>query len=138
GARAALPFRRRIVEIVAARLIDLVAPWIPGAVHAAASGAFPFGFRRQPARTPQRRRQPRAVRDRIVLPDEHDGMIAVALRRLAVLPDVRRGELLEDLVAARCGDHRQTANRGRGVSGGADEARVLVVGDGKASEEIFT
>src|SRR6266850_3809857 len=68
---------------------------------------------------------------------EHDGMVAVALRRFAVLPDVRRGKLLEDGVAAACGDERKPANTRRRISGGANEPRVFVVGDGKAADEEF-
>ena len=46
-------------------------------------------------------RQPRAIRHGIVVADEHHRVIAVCGRRLAVVPDVRRGELSEHVCRGR-------------------------------------
>src|SRR5579871_6499038 len=62
-------------------------------------------------------------------------MAAVARRRMAALPDVGRGEISEDVFEHARRDERQRADRRRRMTGGADETRVFVVGDGKPADE---
>src|SRR5665213_2419415 len=64
-------------------------------------------------------------------------MAAMAGGRLAVRPDVGGGEFLEQPVASGGGNQRQPADIGRGMAGGSDKARVLVVGDGESPDEKF-
>lgn len=61
-------------------------------------------------------------------------MAAVACGRLGAPPDIWRGQLLEELRSPD-GDERQAANRGRWITGRADEPRVVVLRDRKSADE---
>ena len=135
GSRSALPLHRRIREEVAARRIEVVAPRIARAIGSTAGGFLPFGFGRQPHGASERVGQPAAVRQRIVVAHEHHGMTAMAGGRLVLFPHVRGRHLPEEAVAAAGGHERQAADRTRGLTGGAHEARVFIVRDRKAADE---
>ena len=127
---------RWIHEEIAAGGIDIVtAPRVPLAVDPATRRLFPLGFRRQAHQPLERVRQPAAVRGRILVRNEHDGVAAVAGRRFVVLPDVGQREILEDGVAPTRRDERQPADGGRRMASRAHEAGVVVARHGKASDE---
>ena len=62
-------------------------------------------------------------------------MAAVAGRRLTVVPDIGRGKLAERRFAIAAGDERKIADGRRRMAGRAYEPRVLVLRDGKTSDE---
>src|SRR6202035_1051501 len=117
--------------------MDVVAPRKPLTVDAAASCLLPFRFGGQARGAAQLFRQPPAVRDGIVVPDEDDRVAAVAGRRLAALPHITRRQLREHDVPAAGGDEGEAADRRRWMTGGAHETGVLVLGHGRAADEEF-
>src|SRR6185436_9254262 len=62
-------------------------------------------------------------------------MTRLAGGRRFVAPDVRRGELTKRGFAIAAGDERQLPDPGCRPPGGADESRVVVVGDWKPRDE---
>src|SRR5689334_2316717 len=62
-------------------------------------------------------------------------MTAVALRRIAILPDIGCCQLFEHQIAAAAGDERHPAQRGRWIAGGSGKTSVLVVRHGEAAGE---
>ena len=99
--RAVRRLQRRVDEEIRHVAIEAVAPRISFGLRAAARGLLPLRLGRQPEGLAGGRRQPRAVRDRVVVSDERDGMIGAIGQRMAVLPDVRPAGLAERRARAR-------------------------------------
>jgi hypothetical protein len=65
-------------------------------------------------------------------------MASVAGGDGAALPHVRRGKLLEQLFVSSRRDEWKAADGRRRMAGVADEPCVLVLSDGKSSDQVFT